>query len=84
MKLTLWAGNTLSLDGTHVGSVSQRAEGTRVCLADGAALALPENRYALSTDNGAGAYPGKRQFNVDLIMALGKAGWLKEKGKLNR
>lgn len=83
MKLTLWAGNTLSLDGTHVGSVFQRAEGTRVCLANGAALALPENRYVLSMQDDYGAYPGRRQFSVDVIMALGKAGWLKEKGKLN-
>lgn len=83
MELTLWADNTLSLNGTHVGSVNQKTGGTRVCMADGSALALPENRYVLSMQEGSGAYPGSRQFKVDVIMALGKAGWLKEKGKLN-
>lgn len=82
MRLTLWEGNTLSIDGTHVGSVAQRSEGTRVCLSNGDALALPENRYMLSAKNGNYPLPGRKQFNADVIMALGRAGWLKEKGKL--
>ena len=69
--ITIYANNTIEINGRTVASVAQTAEGTRVYrLADGRAINLPSNVYSLAADKPASGVPGRSEFERDLIAAL--------------
>lgn len=77
-RVTIYADDTIAVDGSMCWHVRQEREGTRVWRKsrDGRAvyepIELPRNRYSLATDRPASGNPGRADFERDFLAAIGQ------------
>jgi len=64
MAINIYTDGTITVNAALVGSVRQEAQGTVMRDKNGAFIALPQNRYTLSSES------GLAKFEADLLAAL--------------
>lgn len=71
MSIVIYTNGNISINGADTGlSVSQTKDGTLLFKANGEAVQLPHNRYALSCSSPASGVPGRVEFERDLLNIL--------------
>lgn len=71
MSIVIYTNGKISINGADTGlSVSQTKDGTLLIKANGEAVQLPQNRYALSCSKPASGVPGRDEFERDLLNIL--------------